>query len=176
MRFADGSHLDADMIVFSAGIRPRDELARGCGLDVGARGGIAIDNSCLTSDPDVYAIGECALWGGQIFGLVAPGYEMARTAARHLLGVQSAFTGADMSTRLKLMGVDVASIGDPHASAEGSRCYQFTDERKRMQQRSSYQAAAVLLSGVLVGNAEYGALLRLMLSRSNAQSRVRSCP
>ena len=90
MQFADGSHLDADMIVFSAGIRPRDELARDCGLAVGARGGIVIDDSCRTSDPDIYAIGECALWGGLIFGLVAPGYEMARTAARHLLGEQSA--------------------------------------------------------------------------------------
>jgi nitrite reductase (NADH) large subunit len=64
MQFADGSHLDADMIVYSAGIRPRDYLARECGLEVGARGGITINNHCLTSDPDVYAIGECALWNG----------------------------------------------------------------------------------------------------------------
>src|SRR5476649_2652353 len=97
MEFADGTHLDADMIVFSAGIRPRDELARACGLTVGPRGGIAIDDSCLTSNPNVYAIGECALWGGQTFGLVAPGYEMARIAARHLLGEQGKFAGADMS-------------------------------------------------------------------------------
>jgi nitrite reductase (NADH) large subunit len=167
MQFADGSHLDADMIVFSAGIRPRDELARACGLDVGARGGIAIDDSCLTSDPDVYAIGECALWGGQIFGLVAPGYDMARTAARHLLGVQSAFTGADMSTKLKLMGVDVASIGDPHASAEGSRSYQFTDERKQVYKKIVVSSCGkYLLGGVLVGDAaEYGTLLQMMLNR-----------
>jgi nitrite reductase (NADH) large subunit len=168
MQFADGSHLDADMIVFSAGIRPRDELARECGLDIGARGGIAIDNSCLTSDPDVYAIGECALWGGQIFGLVAPGYEMARTAARHLLGgVQSAFTGADMSTKLKLMGVDVASIGDPHATEEGSRSYQFTDERKQVYKKIVVSSCGkYLLGGVLVGDAaEYGTLLQMMLNR-----------
>ncbi|HEU4371889.1 MAG TPA: nitrite reductase large subunit NirB [Telluria sp.] len=167
MRFADGSHLDADMIVFSAGIRPRDELARECGLEVGARGGIAIDNSCLTSDPDVYAIGECALWGGQIFGLVAPGYDMARTAARHLLGVQSAFTGADMSTKLKLMGVDVASIGDPHAVAAGSRSYQFTDERKQVYKKIVVSdCGKYLLGGVLVGDAaEYGTLLQMMLNR-----------
>lgn len=167
MRFADGSHLDADMIVFSAGIRPRDELARACGLDIGARGGIAIDNSCLTSDPDVYAIGECALWGGQIFGLVAPGYEMARTAARHLLGGQPAFTGADMSTKLKLMGVDVASIGDPHATEEGSRSYQFTDERKQVYKKIVVSSCGkYLLGGVLVGDAaEYGTLLQMMLNR-----------
>jgi nitrite reductase (NADH) large subunit len=167
MRFADGSHLEADMIVFSAGIRPRDELARECGLAIGPRGGIAIDNSCLTSDPDVYAIGECALWGGQIFGLVAPGYEMARTAARDLLGVQSAFTGADMSTKLKLMGVDVASIGDPHASEEGSRSYQFTDERKQVYKKIVVSSCGkYLLGGVLVGDAaEYGTLLQMMLNR-----------
>ena len=167
MQFADGSHLDADMIVFSAGIRPRDELARECGLTIGARGGIAIDNSCLTSDPDVYAIGECALWGGQVFGLVAPGYDMARTAARHLLGVESAFTGADMSTKLKLMGVDVASIGDPHAVAAGSRSYQFTDERKQVYKKIVVSdCGKYLLGGVLVGDAaEYGTLLQMMLNR-----------
>jgi nitrite reductase (NADH) large subunit len=167
MQFADGSHLDADMIVFSAGIRPRDELARECGLDIGARGGIAIDNRCLTSDPDVYAIGECALWGGQIFGLVAPGYDMARTAARHLLGIESAFTGADMSTKLKLMGVDVASIGDPHALAAGSRSYQFTDERKQVYKKIVVSdCGKYLLGGVLVGDAaEYGTLLQMMLNK-----------
>ncbi len=86
MQFADGTHLDTDMIVFSAGIRPRDDLARECGLTLGARGGIVIDNACRTSDPHIYAIGECALWNGQLFGLVAPGYDMARAVAKQLLG------------------------------------------------------------------------------------------
>ena len=167
MRFADGSILDADMIVFSAGIRPRDELARACGLTLGARGGIAIDNTCLTSDPDVYAIGECAAWNGQVFGLVAPGYDMARTAARHLTGTAAAFTGADMSTKLKLMGVDVASIGDPHASTEGARAYQFTDERKQVYKKIVVSSCGkYLLGAVLVGDAaEYGTLLQMMLNR-----------
>ncbi|MBB5607099.1 MULTISPECIES: nitrite reductase large subunit NirB [unclassified Janthinobacterium] len=167
MRFADGTHLDADMIVFSAGIRPRDELARSCGLEVGPRGGIAIDDSCLTSNPDVYAIGECALWGGQTFGLVAPGYEMARIAARHLLGEQGSFTGADMSTKLKLMGVDVASLGDPHGLTAGSRSYQFTDERKQIYKKIVVSdCGKYLLGGVMVGDAsEYGTLLQMMLNR-----------
>ena len=168
MRFADGSHLDADMIVFSAGIRPRDELARSCGLAVGARGGITIDNSCLTSDPDVYAIGECALWNGQLFGLVAPGYDMARVAARHIAGEQAAqFTGADMSTKLKLMGVDVASIGDPHGSVAGSRSYQFMDERKQVYKKIVVsECGKFLLGGVMVGDAsEYGTLLQMMLNK-----------
>ncbi|MEO7495258.1 MAG: nitrite reductase large subunit NirB [Massilia sp.] len=167
MVFADGSHLDTDMIVFSAGIRPRDELAREIGLKMGARGGIEIDDSCLTSDHDIYAIGECALWGGLIFGLVAPGYDMARTAARHLLGEAAAFTGADMSTKLKLMGVDVASIGDPHGKHEGSRSYQFSDERKQIYKKIVVSECGKFLQGaVLVGDAaEYGTLLQMMLNK-----------
>ncbi|UGQ45863.1 nitrite reductase large subunit NirB [Massilia endophytica] len=167
MQFADGSHLDADMIVFSAGIRPRDQLARECGLAVGPRGGIQIDNSCLTSDPNVYAIGECALWNGMVYGLVAPGYDMARVAAKHMLGQAAEFTGADMSTKLKLMGVDVASIGDPHARAEGARSYQFTDERKQVYKKIVVSdCGKYLLGGVMVGDAgEYGTLLQMMLNR-----------
>ncbi|HEY1149486.1 MAG TPA: nitrite reductase large subunit NirB [Pseudoduganella sp.] len=168
MNFADGSHLDTDMIVFSAGIRPRDMLARECGLEVGPRGGISINNQCQTSDPNVYAIGECALWGGMIYGLVAPGYDMARVAAKHILGDAAAeFSGADMSTKLKLMGVDVASIGDPHAKAEGSRSYQFTDERKQVYKKIVVSdCGKYLLGGVMIGDAsEYGTLLQMMLNR-----------
>jgi len=167
MQFADGSHLDTDMIVFSAGIRPRDELARSSGLEIGARGGIVIDDTCRTADPDIYAIGECAAWNGQVFGLVAPGYDMARVAARHMLGEDAAFTGADMSTKLKLMGVDVASIGDPHGNAPGSRSYQFTDERKQIYKKLVVsECGKYLLGGVMVGDAsEYGTLLQMMLNR-----------
>jgi nitrite reductase (NADH) large subunit len=169
MQFADGSHLEADMIVFSAGIRPRDELARACGLGVGTRGGIAIDDSCVTSDPDIYAIGECALWDGLIFGLVAPGYDMARICARHVLQEESeaSFKGADMSTKLKLMGVDVASLGDAHGNAPGSRSYQFTDERKQIYKKIVVSdCGKYLLGGVMVGDAsEYGTLLQMMLNK-----------
>ena len=168
MNFADGSHLESDMIVFSAGIRPRDMLARECGLEVGPRGGISINNHCQTSDPDVYAIGECALWNGMVYGLVAPGYDMARVAARHLLGESAAeFGGADMSTKLKLMGVDVASIGDPHARAEGSRSFQFSDERRKVYKKIVVSdCGKYLLGGVMIGDAsEYGTLLQMMLNR-----------
>jgi nitrite reductase (NADH) large subunit len=167
MEFADGSFLETDMIVFSAGIRPRDELARACGLALGPRGGIAIDDACLTSDPDVYAIGECAAWNGQTFGLVAPGYDMARTVARALLGQQGTFAGADMSTKLKLMGVDVASIGDAHAQyTPGSRSFQFSDERKRVYKKIVVSDCGKrLLGAVLVGDAaEYGSLLQTVLN------------
>ncbi|GGX91754.1 nitrite reductase large subunit [Massilia dura] len=167
MLFADGTHLDVDMIVFSAGIRPRDGLAKEAGLVVGPRGGIQIDNGCRTSDPDVFAIGECALWNGMIYGLVAPGYDMARTVAKQLAGQSAEFAGADMSTKLKLMGVDVASIGDPHGKVEGSRSYQFTDERKQVYKKIVVSdCGKYLLGGVMVGDAgEYGTLLQMMLNR-----------
>ena len=164
--FADGSHLETDMIVFSAGIRPCDNLARQAGLDIGPRGGVVIDERCLTSDPSIYAIGECALWSGQIFGLVAPGYEMARVTTRHLAGQEAAFAGADMSTKLKLMGVDVASIGDALGQTIGSRAYQFTDERKQIYKKIVVsECGSKLLGAVLVGDAaEYGTLLQMVLN------------
>ena len=167
MQFADGSYLDTDMIVFSVGIRPRDELARNCGLEIGARGGIVVDDTCRTLDPEIYAIGECASWNGQVFGLVAPGYDMARVVARHLLGQDAAFSGADMSTKLKLLGVDVASLGDPHGKQPGSRSYQFTDERKQIYKKLVVsECGKYLLGGVMVGDAgEYGTLLQMMLNR-----------
>ncbi len=166
MQFADGTHLDTDMIVFSAGIRPRDEIARACGLELGPRGGIAIDANCRTSDPDIYAIGECAAWNGMVYGLVAPGYDMARVAAKHLLGNDAGFTGADMSTKLKLMGVDVASIGDAHGKTPGSRTYQFSDERKQVYKKLVVsECGKQLLGAVMVGDAtEYGTLLQMMLN------------
>jgi nitrite reductase (NADH) large subunit len=167
LRFADGSSLEADIIVFSAGIRPRDDLARQAGLTVGPRGGIVIDDFCRTSDPDIYAIGECAVWQGRLFGLVAPGYLMAETAARHLAGAAAtAFTGADMSTKLKLLGVDVASIGDAHAATPGASSYAFVDERRGIYKKLIVDADGKRLVGaVLVGEADdYGALLQTMLN------------
>ncbi|WP_019572228.1 nitrite reductase large subunit NirB [Curvibacter lanceolatus] len=167
MVFADGSHLEADMIVFSAGIRPRDELARASGLTLGPRGGVEIDSECRTSDLDIYAIGECAAWNGQTFGLVAPGYDMARVAARHLAGQDDvAFVGADMSTKLKLMGVDVASIGDAHGKTPGSRSFQFSDEIAQVYKKIVIsEDGKRLLGAVLVGNAdEYGTLLQMALN------------
>lgn len=166
MQFADGTHLDTDMVVFSTGIRPRDELARESGLKVGERGGIVIDNHCCTSDPHIYAIGECALWQGQIFGLVAPGYHMARVAAAHLLGGAETFDGADMSTKLKLLGVDVASVGDALAQTPGAQCYTYSDEVAQTYKRLVVSGnGKKLLGAILVGDSEaYGTLQQLCVN------------
>ena len=167
MKFGDGSVLETDIILFSAGIRPRDELARQSGLLIGERGGIIINDYCQTSHPDIYAIGECALWDNKIYGLVAPGYDMARIAAKHVLGQEShAFAGADMSTKLKLMGVDVASIGDAHAMSPGALSYFYADEAAQVYKKIVVSADRTkLLGAVLVGCAkEYSDLLQMMLN------------
>ncbi|HUA24973.1 MAG TPA: nitrite reductase large subunit NirB [Steroidobacteraceae bacterium] len=156
LQFADGTALEADLVVFSAGIRPRDELARASGLSVGERGGVIVDGRCQTSDPDIYAIGECASFEGRCFGLVAPGYQMAGVAASQLAGQERAqFTGADLSTKLKLMGVDVASLGDAHGARPGARAYTFIDERKQLYKKLVVsEDGRNLLGGILVGGVE----------------------
>ena len=166
MQFVDGTSLEIDFIVFSTGIRANDQLARDCQLDIGARGGIVINDYCQTSDPDIYAIGECACWQGKVFGLVAPGYKMAQIAVVHLLGGNIPFDGADMSAKLKLMGVDVGSIGDAKAKTVGSRSYIYLDENipvyKKLVVSNDNKK---LLGAVLVGNTkDYSNLLQLMLN------------
>lgn len=166
LHFADGGILDTDMVVFSAGIRPQDTLARGCGLTTGERGGVLINDQCQTSDSDIFAIGECALWEGKIYGLVAPGYQMARVAAAQLAGETAQFGGADMSTKLKLLGVDVASFGDAQGRTPDSQSYQWTDGPNQTYKKIVVsQDGKKLLGGVLVGDAsEYATLLQMMLN------------
>ncbi|MFC6376549.1 nitrite reductase large subunit NirB [Tatumella terrea] len=164
--FTDGTELETDLVLFSAGIRPRDELAASAGLEKGPRGGIIIDDYCLTSDPSVSAIGECALWQGKIFGLVAPGYQMARCLADRLAEKATAFTGADMSTKLKLLGVEVASVGDAHGATPGSQSYQWIDGPARIYKKIVVsEDGKTLLGAVLVGDSsDYSDLLQRMLN------------
>lgn len=163
MEFADGQYLETDLVVFSAGIRPPDALARSAGLAVAERGGVQVDGECRSSDPAIFAIGECASWNGQIFGLVAPGYQMARLVAARVLGREAEpFTGADMSTKLKLLGVDVGSIGDAHGATPGSRSYRYIDEATNSYRRLVVSAdGKQVLGAVLVGdNSYYDTLLQ----------------
>lgn len=166
LEFSDGTSLETDLILFSAGIRPEDSLARETGLELGERGGIKIDNNCRTSDESIYAIGECALWDGRIFGLVAPGYTMAKAAADQIVGTPTEFTGADMSTKLKLLGVDVASIGDAQAQTTGARVYTYYNQPDEVYKKLVVsQDNKTLLGAVLVGDTEdYGTLLQYKLN------------
>lgn len=167
MNFADGSFLETDTIVFSAGIRPQDHLARISDIKLGERGGIAINDRCLTSDSDIYAIGECALWDNKIFGLIAPGYAMAKAAVSHLTGGEKLFTGADMSTKLKLLGVEVASIGDAHGNTPDSQSYSFIDSATGVYKKIVMSPdGKILLGAVLLGDSsDYGQWLQLTLNK-----------
>ncbi len=168
IEFQDGSRLDVDMIVVSTGVRPRDELAKQCGLTVGARGGVTIDDHLTTSDPNVHAIGECALHNGMVYGLVAPGYEMADALASVLTGGDKTFQGAELSTKLKLMGVDVASFGDYEAPLEKAIPLSFEDPFGGKYKKLLFSTDGKrLLGGILVGDAsDYGTLSMLAKSQS----------
>lgn len=166
VELSNGDTIDAALLVFSAGVRPQDRLARESGLDVGERGGILVDIGCTTSDPDVYAIGECAAVEGRCYGLVAPGYSTAEVVADRLLGGAAEFPGADMSTKLKLMGVDVASFGDAMAATPGALEVVFSDAPKGTYAKLVVtDDAKTLLGGILVGDASAYSLLRPLVGR-----------
>lgn len=169
MTFNDDSTLDVDMIIVSAGIRPRDDLARECELEIGERGGIQVNDRLQTSDPDIYAIGECALHGGMVYGLVAPGYDMAETVAVNLTGGDRRFHGTDLSTKLKLMGIDVASFGDYELGPDKATPLSFEEPFSGVYKKLLFSLdGRRLLGGVLVGDAsEYGSLL--MMSKTEQE-------
>jgi len=160
MEFTDGTRLDVDMIIVSCGIRPRDELAREAKLDVHERGGVAVNDLLQTSDPSIYAVGEVALHAGRVYGLVAPGYEMAEILAMNLTGSDAHFTGADLSTKLKLMGVDVGSFGNITPDPDESVPLTYEDPFGGVYKKLFFdQAGKRLLGGILVGDtADFGTL------------------
>ncbi|WP_248579984.1 nitrite reductase large subunit NirB [Nocardioides sp. InS609-2] len=161
----DADPIAAEIVVFSAGIRPRDALAREACLDLAERGGVLVDEQCRTSDPHVWAIGECAAPGGRMYGLVAPGYTMAEVVVDAMLGGPGAFIGADMSTKLKLLGVDVASFGDAHATTEGALELVFADAVAGHYKKLVVSDDGTrLLGGILVGDASAYGVLRPMVS------------
>ncbi|MFI6040733.1 nitrite reductase large subunit NirB [Nocardia sp. NPDC051321] len=163
---SDDSVIDASLVVFSAGVRPRDQIARDSGLEVGPRGGIVTDLGLQTSDPSIWAIGECAAVEGTCYGLVAPGYTTAEIVADRLLGGAGEFPGADMSTKLKLLGVDVASFGDAHGTTEGALSVVLHDAAKGTYAKLVVSDdAQILLGGILVGDATAYAALRPLVGR-----------
>ncbi len=168
MEFGEDDILPVDMLVISAGIRPRDELGKSCGLKMGTRGGIVVDNKMQTSDPAIYAIGEIALYNQMIYGLVAPGYEMAHVAVDQILGNSGTVMAGeiDMSTKLKLIGVDVASFGTPFMPPEKGHSIIFENKKESLYKRINVtHDGKKLLGGILVGDAtDYNMLLQMYLN------------
>ena len=165
LEFSDDSSLDTDMLVISCGIISRDDLAKKTGLETGKRGGFKVNEQMQTNDPSIYAIGEAAAYNDFIYGLVAPGYDMAEIVVEQLIGgSERRFTGADMSTKLKLIGVDVGSFGDALGETEGCIPITFEDKRAGLYKRINISSdGQYLLGGILVGDTEqYGMLLQVV--------------
>lgn len=167
MEFNDDTKIDVDMVVVSAGIKPRDEVARKAGIAIGERGGIIVNEYMQTSVPDVYAIGECALAMGMIWGLVAPCYDMVDVVISHITGGDATFKGADMSTKLKLIGTDVASFGDAFCEKQEHVPIVYNNKISGVYKRINVSPdGKILLGGILVGEAEeYNTLLQLYKNR-----------
>ncbi|HZE16869.1 MAG TPA: nitrite reductase large subunit NirB, partial [Mycobacterium sp.] len=164
VRLSDGDVIDAGLVVFAAGIRPRDELARAAGLTIAERGGVLTDLSCRTSDPDVYAVGEVAAIEGRCYGLVGPGYTSAEVVADRLLDGAAEFPEADLSTKLKLLGVDVASFGDAMGATENCLEVVVNDAVNQTYAKLVLSDdAKTLLGGILVGDASAYGILRPMV-------------
>src|ERR1700712_2391852 len=163
---SDGTLIDAGVVVFAAGIRPRDDLARRALLPIGERGGVLTDSTCVTADPDVYAIGEVAAIDGRCYGLVGPGYTSAEVVADRLLGGAAEFGEADMSSKLKLLGVDVASFGDAMGTTPNSLEVVVNDAVKQTYAKLVLSDdAATLLGGILVGDVTAYGVLRPMVGQ-----------
>ena len=164
LEFREGDYADTDVVVFTVGVRPRDQLARAADLKVDPRGGVIIDAECTTSDPRILAIGEVASFDGRCVGLVAPGYAMAEVAATRLLGSAATFPGYDDSTKLKLNGVDVASFGDAFAQTPGALDVVYADPVAGVYKKLVLSDdAQTLLGGILVGDASAYGMLRPLL-------------
>lgn len=160
----DGTVIDAGVVVFAAGVRPRDQLARDCGLTIAERGGVLTDRSCATSDSSIYAIGEVAAVDGRCYGLVGPGYTSAEVVADRLLGGAAGFGEADMSTKLKLLGVDVASFGDAMGATPDCLEVAVNDAVNQTYAKLVLSDdAKTLLGGILVGDASAYGILRPMV-------------
>ncbi|WP_053978044.1 nitrite reductase large subunit NirB [Mangrovimonas xylaniphaga] len=166
--FGEDDVLEVDMLIVSAGIRPRDELGKCCGLEMGVRGGIEVDHAMRTSDPSIYAIGEVALYQKMIYGLVAPGYEMADVAVNQIMGNSEVVMSEDidMSTKLKLIGVDVASFGEPYMPASKGLSIIFENKTKGLYKRINVSHdGKTLLGGILVGDVvDYNILHQMYLN------------
>jgi nitrite reductase (NADH) large subunit len=158
--------LDAELVVFAAGIRPRDQLGRDAGLAIGERGGIVIDDGCATSDPAIYAVGEVACHAGRVHGLVAPGYEMASVAARRIAGDDAAcFSPTEPATKLKLLGIDVAVAG----ASEGADALVVDDPVSGTYRKLVLGADGEVTGLLLVGDAgPFASLSGLALAKAPA--------
>jgi nitrite reductase (NADH) large subunit len=165
LAFKDGSTLDCDMVVVSAGIKPNAEIGLRCGLSV--ERAIVVDNHMRSvSDPNVYVVGECAQHRGRVYGLVAPLWEQAKVFADHVTGHRpdAAYHGSKLATKLKVMGVELASMGITEAAEERDEIIQFTEPKKGTYKKLIVRDGR-LVGGILMGDISKAAYLMQCFDR-----------
>jgi len=156
LEFTDETTLECDLVVVAAGIRANSELARRAGLKV--ERGVVVNNQLRTSDPRIYAVGECVQHRGRVYGLVAPLWEQAKVLADHITDKdpQAAYHGSKVATKLKVMGVEVACMGSVEPADEDDEVIQFTDAKrgtyKKLVIRNGRLAGATLLGDISKAN------------------------
>ncbi len=149
----EDNQLGTDIVIFSAGIRASDSLGRDAELEIGERGGVVTDTQLVTSDPNISAIGEVACVNNMVYGLVGPGYDMAKVVAERLAGsaIEDGFAGGDLSAKLKLLGVEVASFGDNQGN-DTTTDIVFVDPVKKVHRRLVLDENSQIVGGTLVGD------------------------
>lgn len=165
---ANGDQISCDMVVISAGIIPCDDLAFTAGLQLGANGGIVVTNSMVTSDPDIYAIGECAVVYNRTWGLAAPCFEMADVLAARLANIFKVFRGGALFTKLKVLETKVAYIGDSLDTAENCDHLSEIDIEKGIYKRISISTdGKAIVGAILIGDiSAYSVLLNMIRNRT----------
>ncbi len=166
LRFADGGTLECDMVIISAGIKANWEIAAGCGLTV-ERGIVVDDQMRCPDDPDIYAVGECAQHRGHVYGLVAPLFEQAKVLADHITGKNrhAAYHGSKVATKLKVMGVEVASMGIVEPQTPDDEVVQFSEPRKGTYKKLIIRDGR-LVGGILLGDLSKAAYLMQTFDRN----------
>lgn len=165
LRFQGGETLECDMVVFACGIQPNVELAGECGLTVNAA--IVVDDQLRTSDPAIYAVGECAQHRGQLYGLVAPLWEQAQVLAQHLTGLrpEATYQGSKTSSRLKVMGLEVASMGLIEPERESDEVVLFHEPKRGVYKKLIIRDDR-LVGAIALGDPHRAPLLMQLFDRS----------
>ncbi|KAG2182786.1 hypothetical protein INT44_005766, partial [Umbelopsis vinacea] len=173
LKLQDDKNVDVDVVIYAIGIRPRSDLASTSNIEIAKNGGIVTDDYMQTSASDVFAIGECVSHADITYGLVAPGYEMAEVVARNLTSLHQSkrkplkFKKADTSTKLKLLGVNVASFGDYFADGEVSQPLVYRDPFSGIYKKYLFtKDGKKILGGMMVGDTkDYAKLLAMVKSQ-----------
>ncbi|MBI4025987.1 MAG: NAD(P)/FAD-dependent oxidoreductase [Verrucomicrobia bacterium] len=171
LEFKDGSTIETDMLVISAGIRPITEIAAACGLAVNK--GLVCDDQMRTSDPDIFGVGECVEHRGKIYGLINPIWEQAQTLADVITGVnpRAAYVGSKLGTKLKIMGVELVSLGETQPSQAGDEVVAYREPSRGVYKKLIVRAGAIS-GAILLGETDTaGVLTQMFLSGAPAPQR-----